>query len=427
MLTSTDFDTRRARVIAVTGEAPTNTVTLQLNQLKENGILVDLHVTGTGIFQKTPNWLELGIAEWTGDDRRADQFSKGQKYLFPEEKVKAVKSIESRLRQNLQFYSFDVTGIKPYRWLPYTAYQAWREKHDQIVAQGNALRDDLVVNRDHYVDQIAEVYTQIAEKAWVSVTSGTENGRRIQRYEYVSLTDKTGKAQTLDHEAFISYIVSSTVAEVPTAAEIDARLRFDYTTALVSGLDDLAAEQARADSIRLQTLAEREQLNLARQYQQTENAMLLERARKEAWNNQQEQTEREAKLSAMREAEMEHHREQLKETISPFAEVYRAAISQFIDHARDILESVKKNGYVRGKVAERGRGLFDLYEMLVLPGMGDDRLQTYLRELKAMLPADAESRSPEQIADKLREIIDLESQAEQAITTVSTFDFIDLN
>ena len=188
-----------------------------------------------------------------------------------------------------------------------------------------------------------------------------------------------------------------------------------------------AAEQARADSIRLQTLAEREQLNLARQYQQTENAMLLERARKEAWNNQQEQTEREAKLSAMREAEMEHHREQLKETISPFAEVYRAAISQFIDHARDILESVKKNGYVRGKVAERGRGLFDLYEMLVLPGMGDDRLQTYLRELKAMLPADAESRSPEQIADKLREIIDLESQAEQAITTVSTFDFIDLN
>ena len=42
-------------------------------------------------------------------------------------------------------------------------------------------------------------------------------------------------------------------------------------------------------------------------------------------------------------------------------------LGQFIDHAKEILESVKKNNHVRGKVAERGRVLLDLYRLMVLP------------------------------------------------------------
>jgi len=127
------------------------------------------------------------------------------------------------------------------------------------------------------------------------------------------------------------------------------------------------------------------------------------------------EAERFAKIEAMRQAEYEHHVRQLKETISPFAEVYRQAIGQFIDHAKEILESVKKNNHVRGKVAERGRGLLDLYKLMVLPGMGDDRMEAYLSELKSLLPADAESRNPDEIAAKLKDIIALEAEASETI------------
>ena len=420
-------EVRRQRAIEITGQAPQAAVTMQLDKLRDEGILVDLHITGTNMFQKTPNWLELGIAEFAGD-KRADQFTKGSKFLFPDDRIKAVKSIESRLRQNLEKYSYDVTGIRPYRWLPYTAYAAWRKKHDEIVADGEMLKHDLIDHRDRFVGEVAATYATIAEDAWISVTSGIDgDGSRWQRYAFVRLTTKNGTVIAMDHDQFVDYIITQTVSDIPTVEEIEARLRFDYTTAQVYGDEDVAAEKARTAAIYEQAAANREQLNLAREYQRTENAMLEEAARKQAWDNQAAQREREDKIAAMRQAEYDHHREQLRETISPFAEVYRAAVSQFIDHAREILESVQKNGYVRGKVAERGRGLLDLYQLMVLPGMGDERLETYLRELKDLLPAASETRSPEAIANKLRDIIALEADAAAAIQTPPTgFSFIDL-
>jgi len=133
----------RAQAFAITGQNPTHTINLQLNFLRQEGILVDLNVSGTGMFQRTPSWAELGIPEFTGD-KRTVQFTKGLKFLYPEDKVRKLKSFESRLRQNLDKHSYDVTGFKPFRWLPYTAYQAWRSKHDAIVEEANAFIQELI-------------------------------------------------------------------------------------------------------------------------------------------------------------------------------------------------------------------------------------------------------------------------------------------
>jgi hypothetical protein len=427
----TELDDRRQQVIQITGQQPQNIVKLQLDFLRENGILVDLSITGTGMFQRTPNWVELGIADWT-EDERTKQFTRGTKFLYPEEKIRAIKSVESRLRQNLDRYSREVTGFKPYRWIPYTAYADWRLKHDQIVGDGEALKADLIRNRDLYVDQIAATYTEVAEAAWIAATSGEDaSGNRVQQYAYVQVYDKKRhETRTLDHEQFVSFVVEMTIAQIPTVEEIKAKLRWDYTTALVYGEQDIAADQARAEAIREQialqkmvTRAEAEKLSL-------ENQQLAEQIRAEAWAIQERQrameAEREAKIQAMRQAEYEHNVQQLKETISPFAEVYRQALTQFIDHAKDMLESVRKNGHVRGKVAERGRGLLELYQLMVLPGMGSEKMETYLRELKSLLPKDAETRSPDEIAAKLQDIINLEAEiAEDLQAGPSVFSFLE--
>ena len=429
-MTTLEITDRRQRAIQMTGQDPQATIKLQLDFLRQNGILVDLDIRGTGMFQKTPNWVELGIADWT-EDERVKQFTRGSKFLYPEEKIRAIKSIESRLRQNLEKFSTEVTGFKPYRFIPYTAYAGWREKHDAIVADGELLKTELIANRPAYVDQVAETYTEVAEAAWIAATSGEVNGRRVQLYNYIQVVDRTNhQMRALDHEQFVSYIVEMTVGQVPTSEDIETKLRYDYTTALIYGEQDIAADQARAAAIRDQIDLQRQVSRAEALKADLENQALAESVRAEAWAIQERQRafemERETKLTAMRQAEYEHHRKQLAETISPFAEVYQAAVGQFIDHAKDILESVRKNNHVKGKVAERGRGLVDLYQLMVLPGMGDDRLENYLRELKALLPENTEARKPDEIAAKLQDIISLEAEiASDLQAGPTTFEFVE--
>jgi hypothetical protein len=416
-----DLDERKQKAIQITGSEPQAAVRLQLEQLRTEGILVDLNITGTGIFTKSTNWLELGIPDWVGD-KRTTQFTKGTKYLYPEEKVAKIKSFESRLRQNLDKHSFDVTGFRPFRWLPYTAYQAWRSKHDEIVNQANAyIQIELLDCHDQCLEYVAESFAKIAGAAWLSATGGeNEKGRRTQAYKYIQIKDKAKGNIVLDRAQFVQYIVDQAVALVPSVVDIMNKLRFDYTTALVYGQEDIAADEAKAQNIRANVYFEREKA-------QIKLDALREKTRKKAWDNQLQQRTKEEMLEAMRQAEYDHHREQLRETVSPFVEVYRQAIGQFINHAKDMLESIQKNKHVRGKVAERGRGLLDIYNLLVLPGMGDDRMMDYLKDLRALLgPAD-ETRNTEAITAKLQDIIALEKEiAADMLTIPTTFSYLEV-
>src|SRR5512144_1993662 len=117
MTTSTlTNELRKLQVKQLTGKEPTNVVGIELKALREQGILIDLNVSGVGMFQKTLTWLETGINDQSGD-KRAEQFTKGMKLLYPEPVVRKLKSVESRMRQLLGNYTFAITGFYPYRWL----------------------------------------------------------------------------------------------------------------------------------------------------------------------------------------------------------------------------------------------------------------------------------------------------------------------
>ena len=74
------------------------TVQLQLNVLRNQGILVDLSVSGTGMFTRTATWAEIDIhAEEV--EPRFTRFSRGRRYLIPEEQIKRLRPVETRMRQ----------------------------------------------------------------------------------------------------------------------------------------------------------------------------------------------------------------------------------------------------------------------------------------------------------------------------------------
>lgn len=59
----------------------------QLNVLRNKDILVDLSISGTGMFTRTATWAEIGIQADEADPRFT-RLSRGQKYLIPEERIK---------------------------------------------------------------------------------------------------------------------------------------------------------------------------------------------------------------------------------------------------------------------------------------------------------------------------------------------------
>ena len=60
--------TRKQNLALVTGidENRVMTVQMQLNALRDQGLLIDLNITGTGMFTKSASFEEVGFAETRG-------------------------------------------------------------------------------------------------------------------------------------------------------------------------------------------------------------------------------------------------------------------------------------------------------------------------------------------------------------------------
>jgi hypothetical protein len=180
-------------------------------------------------------------------------------------------------------------------------------------------------------------------------------------------------------------------------------------TALVYGLEDMESDKARAALIKSQADAERikNDLDVQAKSEQVRHAMKV---------NQLIEMEKEAKIEAMWKAEIEHAREQLGEIVSPFEEVFRNLRNRFADDAADMLASIQKNGFVRGKVAEKGRGLVELFDMWAVHN--DAELRAKLIELKRAIGPnckertdDTAERSTEEVKTILQSIAELAHQS----------------
>ena len=378
-------------------------VQLQLDTLRQQGILIDLNITGTGMFTKSASFEEVGFARDGEKDARYEWIKPGTKCVIPEANIKKLKSAESRARQLLEKYTRKVTGFYPYRWMPYTAYETFTKAWKAVQAEIYAIKAEIIAHRDEYVDIIADEYTRVAHAAWASI--------KAQKYKWAIVEGKP-----MDEDTFIAYIVEKAVSLIPDIETIEAKLQADYVTALVYSQEDVAMDEARAAEIR-------EGIRLNRELSQLEVSIAQERARAEAWQIQADQQEREIKIEAMMQAEIEHARTKLNAITSPFEELFTTMRNEMADAAESVLQHVQKNGFVRGKVAEKGRGLIDLYDLMCTH---DDReLRDRLTQLKAQLgeqgtkQADS-NRDTEAIKKTLTDIIELSKTATKELTSLPT-------
>lgn len=403
---------RKHQVSVTTGvsEDKIVSVAMQLDILRKQGILIDLNVTGTGMFTKTASFDEVGFAKDGDKDARYNWIRPGVKFVIPEAPVRKLKSIESRMRQALDKYTREVKGFYPYRWLPFTAHEKWIGIWNTIKADFYQLKSEIIQNQPDYIDQVALEYSRVAQAAWQSIAA--------QGYTWAVIEGKV-----MDRDTFVDYIVDKAIALVPDVETIEEKLQADYVTAIVYGQEDIALDEAKAAEIR-------GQVTLNRELTQIEVSRAAEKARSEAWNIQAGQREREIKIEAMLQAEAEHARKQLLTVVSPFEEIFTSLRSQMAADAERILENVKKNNFVRGNVAERGRGLIEMFDLMCTHD--DSELRSKLIALKTQLgkpgtPQKDQARDVESIKQTLSEIMQLSKQAASDLTANPTaFNFLDV-
>jgi len=404
-MTATVTTDRKTQFADQFGIAPENVrgVKYNLDQLRKEGLLVDLNVSGIGMFIKTASYAEMGWSE-NGEDERRSKLTRGSKFLIPEEQVKRLRSIEVRMRQLLKDCSYDVTGFRPYRWVPVNAYwQKFRPNFEKLKVEFYQAKEEILTNLDGYQDMIAAEFASLAETSWKSITAISPDidlrnyPALAGGYEYAIVNGKV-----FNRTQFIDAMVEDSLRSIPTHARIEAELVADYVPAMISVDHDEQVDEL-----------ERQAAQSRRQAAQADADLAHEKARHEIKELWLEEQEREAKIDAMFAAEASHIRQQLNTIVDPYAEVYQQLSDQIVRDAQSILESIKTNGYVRGKVAEKGRGLVEIFDLLAVK---DNReLRAKLIELRSAIGPDksegGSERSTTAVAGILEQIIDMEHQA----------------
>ena len=341
-------------------------VRFDLDVLLQLGILVDLDVRGISRFTARASWEELGIPE--AAIRRA-RFTRGVKALVPKDYIAAFRSIEVRARRLLDDLSFDVMGFRPYRYVPYTAYSKWREGHERLVQEWEALKAGLLFHyRFQVVPALEEDFREVA----------------VEAAQALGMKDGEGK------EAFVATIVKRARAAMPSFQDIVEGLVLEYSTAVLVSPAAIERDLAERDEIR------RARRLIEEQAQLEEARIRAERQRVEA-----ESRERERLLVEMRQAELAHYRQQLEQMASPIAEVFHRLRAQMFEDAQAVLATMERNeGRLIGPAVRKARGMIESFRLL--NALDDQKLEGLLTRMEAHL--EAPERDAGAVEDALRQI-----------------------
>jgi len=366
-------------------------ISADIRRMIDLGVLIDVDFHGEGMFQARATWAELGIPR--GDQRQA-RLSPGVKYLLPKPYIRSLRSLATRFRQSLDGETFTLQGFLPYRWMPYTAWPTWKAQWDDLQVELEATRAAILEHRDEFVDAVAEEWTAIAEEAWDAIKA-----RRADTNGDFAVITPQGAFD--DRDEFVDHVVSQALARFPSVAEIQTNLFASFRTAILITGADVMEEQAREEQAQTDIAEEQ-----SKRRQMDADAMHQEQVRLET-------------LAAVREAELEHQREALAQMTSPLQEVFEQFRARIYEDIKAVSASIAKNGYLRGKVAQRARRLLETYNRLGA-ATGDEELADTLKELQDLL----DQRPPDQkaarydtnaIQDQLNEIAQMTHEEAMAV------------
>jgi hypothetical protein len=365
---------------------------MELQALRDNGLLIAVHCHGTSMFSRRATWEELGIPH---DDPRIELLRAGMKDVIPSEVVRQLKSLEARKRANLDRYGFQLPAFPGFRWVPAvvyksgsveeedvsakTNYELWKEQDDAINAELAELKAQILANLAEWTDvRLPEVFTLIAHRAWRQI--------KALRQEFDEGVD-----------SFTARMIFLARRQMPSAADVEHGLYFTHSTDFLMNPTDVAQEMADRD--RVKALSEAE-LQVIRAQAAAESAR--QRAEEDiAWERRRSEV---SKLQAMREAEIAHAKERLMEMGSPFQAVLDQVEAQLYEAVKHMADKIREHGMVRGKTKEMAMNAIEQYQ--ALRSLGGDRLHAEIEDLRQALvtPGDGVKTDPGAVMSALNRL-----------------------
>lgn len=399
---------RKSEIEAKVGQA-VSSVQLDIDTMKDLGVLVDVDVHGASMFTRRVTWQELGVPK---HDTRRKRLRRGYKDLIPTIYARQLRSLESRFRQSLEKHSFILQGFRPWKWVPFTAYASWQKDWDLLQKDLEDLKSAILSHYDDFKDDLAEDWTAIAHESWDAILARREGD------EHFVLVTIDGSFDNV--KQFAAHVVAKAQKQLPSPQAIKNDLYVDYRNAMVVTGADVQQEATE----RLKARAEGDRILQARRVERRREQQVLSQIRLEEREAEQQSLVKrmalKAKMEAMRTAELEHAREQIANTISPFTEVMEQFRAQIFQDVQEISRSIGKHGHVKGRVAQRARGLLETYRLLGA-ATGDDELATGLAELQGSLDMPSSEKGIKYntgaVESALTDLITLTHEAAKEVST----------
>lgn len=392
-------------------DTPVRVLDVQMRELRDNGFLVDIDVTGVSPFYTSVDWhLDLGIPK--SDERRTSgRLTPGRKCLVTD--AGRFRSMETRARYNLEKHSHRVAVFGNYRYVPNTAFLTWLDKHNEIVAEWDEAKEALLDNYQDIILEVVDAFTAMARETWLTLVSRHDTASQ----EWIA-------GNSLD--AFTEAVVQKAVSAMPSPEDIRDKLAIRLQP-LATFL--LSNEQAEIEREREQIMAEVEKSRLERDsFARSERAWVeREEAKTKAAKEEAYQRERAARAEAdesirrarieteaIKSAQLEIARKAIKQMANPFEEVIGDLRTQVHSTVTEVLENIRQHGRVLGKTKEKIANLCDLFALLYNPAVTPDAgLEQAIGALRKSLSVegDATKRDTAAIRSALMEVANIASQA----------------
>lgn len=370
MITPTNFRTQVSQAAGSNQRVLLN----DYQKLREEGLAIQLDISGTGIFTTALDWAELGVGI---DSTRAKWFTRGRKYLFPKENVAALSNVVSKMRQAYSSMTRDIAVLRPWRYLHYKMYREWSATWQGLTVQLAEVVEDMIANYTTAVDTLAAEYNAICAEAWNAITAtGTGD-------DFITFKGRPYN----DQDEFTDAVVSAVLAKIPSPERIREEIKAVYHTAVIQGIEDIAREEARAAQLRAQ--AEVAKLESSKMEQELSHQQRM---------YQLEEDGKREQIELMLHAEAERIRSEMDTIASPLEETFVQLRQYMAETASEMIRTIQAGGgKIHGRTARKAlETLSELFEMRTI--VDDEKLRTRLEELKAAIGPVGESKdksSPE--------------------------------
>jgi hypothetical protein len=389
---SRSIEDERTAIAQVLGVKPEEILEMrpEWEKLLRESVVVRLHIGRTRAMRRM-RLSDLGLKPMgdAGDRDEMDStvFTIGEKMLLPPDMLRRVTAAESRARRNLVKNSYSSYWG---RLVVVTTYKEWKTKDLAIQKDYFGVRDDLCKDYAAVVRKMRELYTPEGEKAYDRLIKLERKTELPPKEEFVKRFVKAAVNLMPDRdEIYTSWVYETEMFHVPMPSMM---------------AEDLAKKQKVEEEAALERQKNTAKNNLELSRLQNKEQVGRARAKKEEMVLLDAAEARKRALDEMNKDVIERARRRKETEVDQFfADLMRQIYDLTYNSTTDVLQVLKSGG---GKVGPRTivglKRLIDQIERLNF--QGNQEITEMLKPVKEQLQQDAEGRSSQEIAARLKDI-----------------------